>query len=121
MNDVIKELSGIPLALEQAGALIRYGDFTFASFLDTYRKEYRRLMTDHPGDGLWSSDIKNRTIITVLDMAYHSLQNIGHASLLIFIGVLGLWQIPLSFIERFQFFDSLYDESSSTSDDLTSL
>ncbi|KAK4161596.1 hypothetical protein QBC43DRAFT_243126 [Cladorrhinum sp. PSN259] len=121
VNDIIKELSGIPLALEQAGALIRYGEFTFASFLEKYRKEYRRLMTDHPGEWLWSSDQKSRAIVTVLDMAYSSLENINHAVLLIFIGVLGSWQIPMSFIERFQFFDPIPDEPRSTSDDLERL
>ncbi|KXX73089.1 Ankyrin repeat domain-containing protein 50 [Madurella mycetomatis] len=121
VTEIIKELSGIPLAVEQAGALIREGEFTFVSFLEKYRKEYRRLMTDHPSQGLWSSDKKNRAIVTVLDMAYHSLENIDHSTLLIFIGVLGSWQIPMSFIERFQFFDPTPDESYSTPDNLKGL
>ncbi|KAK4031683.1 acyl transferase/acyl hydrolase/lysophospholipase [Parachaetomium inaequale] len=121
IDDIIKELSGIPLALEQAGALIRHGEFTFASFLDKYRKEYRRLMSDHSDSRRTSPDRKSRAIITVLDMAYRSLENSDHAALLIFIGVLGSWQIPISFLERFQFFDLIPDELSSMPDDLESL
>ncbi len=79
-------------------------------------------MADHSGEGPWSSDKKNCAIITVLDIAYRSLNNVDHAALLIFIGVLGSWQIPISFIEKFQFFDdAIPDESSSTSDGPKSL
>jgi ankyrin repeat protein len=115
-------LSGIPLALEQAGALIRDGEFTFSAFLEKYRKEYRRLMANHPSqEGLWSSEKKSRAIVTILDMAYRSLEDPGHAALLVFIGTLGSWPIPISFVEEFQFFDTNTAEPSSMSDNLKSL
>ncbi|RYP90787.1 hypothetical protein DL770_003120 [Monosporascus sp. CRB-9-2] len=118
---ITTELSGIPLALEQAGALICHGEFTFAQFLAAYKKEYRRLMSTHPDEGVWSYD-KNRVIMTILDMAYRSIEsNTDHAALLTFIGVLGSWQIPVSFIERFQFFDSGPGESCLISDEISSL
>ena len=106
-RDVVKELSGIPLAVEQAGALIRDGEFSFSDFLSTYKADYRRLMENAPQDGFWSYE-KNRVLLTILDMIYHrSVQkNPTHASLLNFIGVLGSWQIPVSLLERFQFFDA---------------
>lgn len=102
----MKELSGIPLALEQAGALIRDGEFSFSRFNATYKTEYRRLMENHPQDGFWSYD-KNRVIMTILDITYSSLKNNpSHAALLHFTGVLGSWQIPMTLIEGFLFTDA---------------
>lgn len=106
MSAIVKELSGIPLALEQAGALIRDGEFSFSHFHSVYKTGYRRLMENHPQDGFWSYD-KNRVIMTILDMTYNSVKrNPEHAALLDFIGVLGSWQIPISLIEGFQLTDA---------------
>jgi ankyrin repeat protein len=106
MTAIVKELSGIPLALEQAGALIRDGEFSFSHFHSVYKTEYRRLMESHPQDGFWSYD-KSRVITTILDMTYSSLKSDPEdAALLDFIGVLGSWQIPISLIEGFQLIDA---------------
>jgi tetratricopeptide (TPR) repeat protein len=119
MTTIVKELSGIPLALEQAGALIRDGEFSFSHFHTVYKTEYRRLMENHPQDGFWSYD-KDRIIITILDMTYNSVKkNLEHAALLDFIGVLGSWQIPISLIEGFQLTDA--DSLNSTKGDTTIL
>lgn len=102
MKAISKELSGIPLALEQAGALIRDGEFSFSHFDSVYRTEYRRQMETHSQEGFCSYD-KNRVIMTILDMTYNSvMSNQEHAALLDFIGVLGSWQIPISLIEGLQ-------------------
>jgi hypothetical protein len=115
----VEELSGIPLAIEQAGALIRYGEFTFSRFISAYKAEYRRLMANPPQEGFWSYD-KNRVIMTILDMTYHSVEsNPEHAALLNFIGALGSWQIPMALMEGFQFFDT--DSYNPVEEDLTRL
>lgn len=96
-------MSGIPLALEQAGALIRDREFSFSEFNTVYKTKYRQIMEMHPQEGFWTYD-KNRVITTILDMTYSSVtSNSEHAALLDFIGVLGSWQIPITLIEEFQF------------------
>jgi hypothetical protein len=98
MTALVKELSGISLALEQAGALIRDGELSFSQFNAVYKTEYRRLMENHPEDGFWLYD-KNRVIMTILDVAYHSVKSHPeYATLLEFIGILGSWKIPISLI-----------------------
>ena len=115
----MKELSGIPLALEQAGALIRDGEFSFSNFYSAYKTEYRRLMENDPQEGTWSYD-KNRSILTILDMTYSAIaRKPEHAALLDFIGVLGSWQIPISLIEGFQL--TSIDSPSPIEEDLTML
>ncbi|RYP48008.1 hypothetical protein DL769_011253 [Monosporascus sp. CRB-8-3] len=104
LKDIVRELSGIPLAIEQAAALIRYGNFSFKKFLSAYKKKYRALMGEPPDEGSWAYD-KDRIILTVLDMAYASLETrSSDALLLIFIGIMGSWQIPISVLGRFAFF-----------------
>ena len=72
MTDIIKELSGIPLALEQAGALIREGEFSFTQFHSAYKDRYRELMETRPLEGSWKYE-KNRGIMTVLDMMFAAI------------------------------------------------
>ncbi|RYP72974.1 hypothetical protein DL770_007854 [Monosporascus sp. CRB-9-2] len=104
LKDIVRELSGIPLAIEQAAALIRYGNFSFKKFLLAYKKKYRALMEEPPDEGSWAYD-KDRIILTVLDLAYASLEaRSSDALLLVFIGIMGSWQIPISVLGRFAFF-----------------
>ncbi|RYO97915.1 hypothetical protein DL764_007239 [Monosporascus ibericus] len=104
LKDIVRELSGIPLAIEQAAALIRHGNFSFKKFLSTYKQKYRALMEEPPDEGSWAYD-KDRIILTVLDLAYASLETRSKdALLLVFIGIMGSWQIPISVLGRFAFF-----------------
>ncbi|RYP72628.1 hypothetical protein DL771_004123 [Monosporascus sp. 5C6A] len=73
LKDIVGELSGIPLAIEQAAALIRNGNFSFKKFLSAYKQKYRALMEEPPDEGSWAYD-KDRIILTVLDLAYASLE-----------------------------------------------
>ena len=61
-------------------------------------------MDKYPPRGYLSYD-KERPITTVFSMLYHFIrtENPEAAILLTFIGILGPWQIPISFIEAFQF------------------
>lgn len=99
---IVKELHGLPLAIEQAGALLKRV-FSLSDFIDAYRAHYRRLMDRYPAQGLLSYD-KQRSITTVFDMLYISIKerNPEAAALLIFIAILGPWQIPISLISQFQ-------------------
>ncbi|GJC99964.1 ankyrin repeat domain-containing protein 52 [Colletotrichum higginsianum] len=113
-REIGKELSGMPLAVEQAGALIRDGEFSFADFLAAYKTEYTRLMENFtPSD-------ESRVFTTILDMTYHSVEkNPQHLALLNLIGVLGPWQIPLNLLEGFSFAGT--DSSDRLSDDIKAL
>ncbi|KAK6213149.1 Ankyrin repeat domain-containing protein 50 [Colletotrichum tabaci] len=113
-REIGKELSGMPLAVEQAGALIRDGEFSFADFLAAYKTEYTRLMENFtPSD-------ESRVFTTILDMTYRSVEkNPQHLALLNLIGVLGPWQIPLNLLEGFSFTGT--DSSDRLSDDIKAL
>ncbi|KAH6972482.1 hypothetical protein BKA56DRAFT_117475 [Ilyonectria sp. MPI-CAGE-AT-0026] len=73
-------------------------------------------MAVNPSDELWSYD-KNRVILTILDMAYRSLDS-ECAILLEYIGVLGSWPIPLSVLEQSLFVD---DQANSAPGDVVRL
>lgn len=111
----MKELSGFPLAIEQAGALIRDGEFMFSDFIASYKTEYRRLMTSLLPRGEMMYD-KDRLIITIFDMTYSYVErNPEHATLLNFIGILGPWKIPLNLIDQFQLLLGGISDSTETS------
>ncbi|KAK4995749.1 hypothetical protein LTR66_004489 [Elasticomyces elasticus] len=102
---IVTELHGLPLAIEQAGALLKT-DFSLPDFIDAYRVHYRLLMNRYPAypaQGLLSYD-KQRSITTVFDMLYISTKrrNPEAAALLTFMAILGPWQIPMSLISQFQ-------------------
>ncbi|TQN67694.1 hypothetical protein CSHISOI_07754 [Colletotrichum shisoi] len=113
-REIGKELSGMPLAVEQAGALIRDGEFSFADFLAAYKTEYTRLMENFTPSG------ESRVFATILDMTYRSVEkNRRHMALLNLIGVLGPWQIPLELLEGFSFAGA--DSSDRMSNDIKAL
>ncbi|CAG9989711.1 unnamed protein product, partial [Clonostachys byssicola] len=118
---ITKELSGIPLALEQAGGLISNGEFTFSQFLTSYKTNYRNLMSIRPETDMWAYD-KSRVIITVIDMVIKSLgPDIKYISLLTMIAILGSWQVPISLIECFSFRQPIDEGDSFVSDEMESL
>jgi hypothetical protein len=68
---IVRDLNGILLAIEQAGALLKNGCSIFG-FRDEYQTHYILLMNKYPTRGLlWYE--KERSIITVFDMLYHSI------------------------------------------------
>jgi hypothetical protein len=99
---IVSELHGLPLAIEQAGVLLK-NVFSLSDFLAAYRAHYVRLMERYPPRGLLSYD-KQRSIITVFDMLYCSIKEMNPeaAALLIFIAILGPWRIPRSLMDQFQ-------------------
>jgi hypothetical protein len=101
---IVKELNGLPLAIEQAGVLLGKNIVSFSDFIANYREHYRLLMDKYPVRGLLSYD-KERSIMTVFDMLYSSIKKRSPeaAALLAFIAVLGPWQIPISLIIQLHF------------------
>lgn len=98
---IVSELHGLPLAIEQAGALLRTV-FSLSEFVSAYRTHYRLLMSKYPSEGILSYD-KQRSIITVFEMLFQSIKtrNPEAAALLIFTAILGPWQIPVSLMDQF--------------------
>lgn len=99
---IVKELNGLPLAIEQAGTLLKKV-FSFSEFLAAYRAHYCLLMDEYPSRGILSYD-KERSITAVFDILYRSIQkrNPEAAAVLTFVAILGPWQIPMSLMEKFQ-------------------
>ncbi|KAH0030808.1 hypothetical protein KCU78_g2959, partial [Aureobasidium melanogenum] len=103
-TQIVKELHGIPLAIEHAGVLIR----TFLSpeqFLKSYQERYRWLLEKYPERGILSYD-KDRSIITVFDMLFENVKSKypEAGALLIFLAILGTWKIPTTFLNQYQRF-----------------
>jgi hypothetical protein len=107
----VKELNGLPLALEQAAVLLRKNVVTVSSFLSDYKSQYRTLMSQYPPRGYLPYE-KNRPITAVFSMLYRFVraERPEAAVLLTFIALLGSWQIPISFIESCHF-DKAQDHS----------
>lgn len=97
----MNELHGLPLAIEQASALVKTV-FSLSDFINAYRSHYISIMERYP-QGLLSYE-KERSIIVVFDMLCSSVEkrNPEAAALLTFVAFLGPWQIPMSLMERFQ-------------------
>ncbi|KAL9094216.1 MAG: hypothetical protein Q9165_003356 [Trypethelium subeluteriae] len=102
-SSIVKTLNGLPLAIEQAGILVRRNIVPLSKFLDDYNAQYRRLMDEYPQRGILAYD-KERSMWSVFCMLYNfiSRQHPKVASLLNFIAILGPWQIPMSFFEGFK-------------------
>jgi hypothetical protein len=120
--EVVKELSGIPLAIEQSGALIRYGEYSFIEFLVEYKDRYRDTMTFRPPEDVKPAYDKNRIMTTILDMALRSLEDSSEsATLLLFLGVLGPWRVPIEFLQSLELAEISVDEDVELADKLKQL
>lgn len=97
----MKELNKLPLAIEQAGVLLKKDIVSFSTFIAEYRAHYQLLMDRY--SPLLRYD-KQRPITAVFSMLYLFVkkQSAEAAALLIFIAILGPWQIPLSLMKQFQ-------------------
>src|SRR5271169_5723379 len=86
---IVKDLNGLPLAIEQAGILLGKGIVSFSNFIADYREHYRLLMDNYPRRGLLSYD-KERSIMTVFNMLYSFIKKRSPeaAALLTFIAIL---------------------------------
>ncbi|KAK0638981.1 hypothetical protein B0T16DRAFT_462695 [Cercophora newfieldiana] len=98
VRDIANELYGIPLALEQAGVLIRKRIVTFENFLERYRLHHKTLMAKlFPGA---TSYEKRYSVITVVSLLFSAIlsESPESARLLEVLAILGPRKIPLSFL-----------------------
>ncbi|KAK0706183.1 P-loop containing nucleoside triphosphate hydrolase protein [Lasiosphaeria miniovina] len=98
---IARELYGIPLALEQAGALIRKRIVSLESFVERYRTHYKALMAKRPARGATSYE-KGHSVLSVMSLLFLSIQNESpeSAHLLVVLTVLSLRKIPLSLLKE---------------------
>ncbi|OCL01570.1 hypothetical protein AOQ84DRAFT_230809, partial [Glonium stellatum] len=98
---IAKELSNLPLAIEQAGRLLSKGIATFPNFIERYREHYGSLMKKSPPPGVLAYE-KEGSVFTVFSMLFNSVKSRSPeaAALLTFIAILGPSQIPMSLIDH---------------------
>lgn len=96
---ITKGLNSIPIALEQAGILLRKGILTIDNFVQEYKRHYEVLMGQpaKPNDVLHE---KERSIHAIISMLYSYVENESReaAALLRIMAVLGPSKIPKSFL-----------------------
>ncbi|KAI0477594.1 P-loop containing nucleoside triphosphate hydrolase protein [Xylariaceae sp. FL0804] len=96
---ITRELNGLPIALEQAGLLLRKRILTFDNFVSEYRANYRILMDPkaRPGHVLHE---KQRSINVILSMLYSYIVSVSceAAKLLEIMASMGPSSIPISFL-----------------------
>lgn len=104
-NKITKELSGLPLIVEQAGILLRKRVLTFDNFVTEYRKHYDTFISHKPKYG----DIfhKTRSMHIVLDMLHSQVtkESPDAAGLLRLAATLGPSPIPVSLLFDTKKFD----------------
>ncbi|KAI9793032.1 MAG: hypothetical protein M1816_000930 [Peltula sp. TS41687] len=88
---------------EQAGVLLAKDIVSFSNSITEYRTHYRLLMEKYPPRSFLFYD-KEHSIITVFSILYNFVQQKSPeaAALVIFIAILGPWQIPISLMKQFQ-------------------
>ncbi|KAM7185523.1 hypothetical protein V8F20_011779 [Naviculisporaceae sp. PSN 640] len=97
---IVKELHGIPLALEQAGVLIRKQIVSFENFIEKYSKHYRLLMAKRPTPGATFYE-KEHSVVAIISLLFSAVQNESpdSARLLQILCVLGRQNIPYELLK----------------------
>ncbi|KAI0848567.1 P-loop containing nucleoside triphosphate hydrolase protein [Daldinia vernicosa] len=102
---IVRELGGLPLALEQAGILLRRRVVGLDNFITEYHTQYKELMGHLPRAGEVQHD-KSRSMYTVLSILYSNVKTESPiaATILRLLAVIGPTQVPISiFLNIFQF------------------
>ena len=76
-EQIVKAMDGVPLAIEQARAMIRQG-IPVRDFLGHFETQYQRTMAHKPPKSAWDYE-KNMSIISVFDMLLTRLDKDGDA------------------------------------------
>jgi len=111
------KLHRLPLALEQAGALLK-SSFSLSEFIPAYQNHYTLLMSQVPPRGVVTYE-KARSVTTIFSMLYDALKKRSPeaAAILDFIALLGPWNIPISLMRQMNLdrtvFGDFSDEASS--------
>ncbi|OTA67172.1 hypothetical protein K449DRAFT_211084 [Hypoxylon sp. EC38] len=98
---IVKELNGLPLALEQAGILLRRKVVNLKNFIEEYHTQSNRLMGHLPNAGEVQYD-KTRSMYTILSMLYSFVkqQSPTAAAILRLLAVIGPTQVPICLLLR---------------------
>ncbi|KAJ9614361.1 hypothetical protein H2200_002497 [Cladophialophora chaetospira] len=97
---VVKKLGCVPLAVEQAGALIAKTGISLNDFLDQYAENYKYIVSEKPARSEWSYD-RNRSIGATFEMLLNHMQirdEPTHRRILTFLSFLGPGDIPVDII-----------------------
>ena len=99
---LVHDLQGVPLALEQAGALLRNG-YSMKELMRHYAKHYQTLMSQKPSRSAWAYD-KNRSIFSAFEALYEELndQDSASANVLILLSFLGPGEVPVALFKNFK-------------------
>lgn len=118
----MKDLNGLPLAIEQAGSLLSRQIVSLSTFAEQYRARYLTLMGTPLAKGVFRYE-KHRSIVTVFDMLYTQvkMQDPKAAVLLAFCSVLSPWVIPLTFLKSVNVSGNIDIQRSGLVDDETSI
>ncbi|KAI1658900.1 hypothetical protein F4813DRAFT_355079 [Daldinia decipiens] len=102
---IVRELGGLPLAIEQAGILLRRRVVGLENFIKEYHTQYKELMGHLPRAGEVQHD-KARSMYTILSILYSNVKTESPiaATILRLLAVIGPTQVPISiFLNVFQF------------------
>ncbi|KAI9805171.1 MAG: hypothetical protein M1825_001007 [Sarcosagium campestre] len=108
---IVKVLDGIPLAIEQAGSLLRR-NMPLQDFLKQYNSHYSKIMNMKPERSFWSYD-KNRSICAVFSMLFDSLtrENADNAKLLTLCSIFASPGVLVEWLLQFRLFDEIPSKS----------
>ncbi|KAK5653446.1 hypothetical protein OQA88_8932 [Cercophora sp. LCS_1] len=97
---ISRVLYGLPLALEQAGVLIRKRIVTFENFIEQYSAHYNRLMGKKLTPG-WTTYEKEHSIIAVVSLVFSVVEaeSPEATQLLAVLAALGPQKFPLRLVE----------------------
>lgn len=99
VSKILKELGYLPIALEQAGILLRKRVLTFDNFVTEYKKHYKKLM-GQPANPMDVLHEKERSFGVILSLLYTHIETESHnaALLLRVMAILGPSKIPVRFL-----------------------
>ena len=94
---IVKELDYLPLAIEQAAALLQLGRFTLNNFILGYQQHYHRLANEKLPRGLLKYE-KSLCLFTLIELLHSTIQDESPhaAALLTLLSFLGPWRFPLA-------------------------
>lgn len=114
-KQIVKALDGVPLAIEQARAVLREG-ISLDEFLEYYNSAYTELMSSKPARSAWYYD-KNVSCPNVFKMTLSRLEGNQHAlHLLNLVSCFGSRLLPVEYLTPASNLSSFAADESSTSD-----
>ena len=73
-EELFRLLDGLPLAIAQAGAYLRYSGISVARYIELYKQQWKSLMESQDRNGMPLRDYPNRSVWTTWMISYHTIQ-----------------------------------------------